>query len=73
MKKLMSTAKVALLGAALFVTSIGFLPKAAEAWVLTIYCSGSSSHCSTVFVDGWVIDIDLGDFEGATFEPFRNI
>ena len=68
MKKLMSTAKVALLGTALFVTSIGFLPKAAEAWELTIYCSGSSSHCATVITGGWLIDIDLGDFEGAIFE-----
>jgi hypothetical protein len=73
MKKLVSSAKVALFGATLFATSIGFMPKAAEAWVLTIYCSGGSSHCATVETDDYIFDFYFGSFQGFEFEPYASL
>lgn len=40
---------------------------AAQAWELTIWCYGTNEHCATVYVDGWIIDIYLGNIIGIEF------
>ncbi|NJL29977.1 MAG: hypothetical protein HC897_19820 [Thermoanaerobaculia bacterium] len=68
MKKAINLTKSLLFAATLSVLSFGVLPESAQAWVLTIYCDGSNSHCATVITGGVLIDIDLGNFEGGTLE-----